>query len=377
MNSIGIIAEYNPFHNGHKYHIDKIKEKYPDSLIILVLNGYFTERGIISVMSKEDKTRISLEKGVDIVLELPFVFGTQAMDIFGFYSVKLLNELKVDHIIFGSESNDINLLNKVVDIQLNDPNYENNVKYYLSLGNNYPTSMKLALNINENISNPNDLLGISYIKAIRKINSNIIPETIQRTSDYHDILSDDFVISASNIREKLASGIDISKFVPPCALPYIKNVQNDTLFNYLKFKILTDKDLSIYLDVDEGLEYRILKYINSSQSFNELISNIKTKRYTYNKIYRMLIHILIGLTKEDNKKISLDYLKILGFTEKGKEYLNKIKKDISLPTTPPRNSLLFSYERKSAYLYEQATHTSLNNFDLKNIPIQTNRDELQ
>lgn len=370
MNIIGIIAEYNPFHNGHIYHIEKIKEKYPDSLIILVLNGYFTERGIISVLSKEDKTKIALDNKVDIVLELPFIYGTQSSDIFGFYSIKILNELKVDHIIFGSESDNIDLLNKVVDIQLNNPDYESNVKKYLSDGNNYPTAMKRALNIEEDISNPNDLLGISYIKAIRKINNKIIPETIKRTNDYHDILSNDEIISATNIREKMHNEESLDKYLPSNAISCLHNITNDSLFNLLKFKILTDKDLSIYLDVDEGIEYRILKFINFSNTFDELINNIKTKRYTYNKINRMLIHILIGLTKDDNKNSKLDYIKILGFNSNGQQYLNKLRKELALPTTPNKDSLIFKYELKAAYLYEQAIHKSLNNFDIKNIPIQ-------
>ena len=370
MNIIGIITEYNPFHNGHLYHINKIKEKYPDSLIIAVINGYFTERGTTSILSKESKTKIALENNIDIVIELPFIYGTQSSDIFAYNSVLLLNELNVERIIFGSESNNINLLNKVVDIQLNDPNYEINVKKYLDEGKNYPTAMKEALDIVEDINNPNDLLGISYIKAIKKINPNIIPETIKRTNDYHDIKSNEDIISATNIRTKLENNEPIDKYLPQEVIPYLNIINNNSLFNLLKFKILTDNDLSIYLDVDEGIEYRILKYINESKNFDELISNIKTKRYTYNKINRMLLHILIGLTKEENKKSKIDYLKILGFNEKGQNYLKSIRKEITLPTTPSKDSLVFKYELKAAYLYEQATKKSLNNFDIKNIPIQ-------
>ncbi|HAB66647.1 MAG TPA: hypothetical protein DCE23_04700, partial [Firmicutes bacterium] len=268
MNIIGIIAEYNPFHNGHLYHLQKIKERYPDSLIILVLNGYFTERGTISVLSKEDKVKIALDNNIDIILELPFVYGTQSSDIFAYTSVKILNEFKIDHLIFGSESNNLNLLKKVVDIQLNDKTYDDKVKEYLNAGNNYPTAMKKALNIEEDISSPNDLLGISYIKAIAKINNNIIPETIKRTSNYHDIESTDNIISATNIREKMYNGEDITKYLPSPVIPLLHNINNDKLFNLLKFKILTDKDLSIYLDVDEGIEYRLLKYINESTNFD-------------------------------------------------------------------------------------------------------------
>ena len=372
MNIIGIIAEYNPFHNGHLYHLNKIKEKYPDSLIILVLNGYFTQRGNISILSKESKINISLNNNIDIIIELPFIYGTQSSDIFAYNSIKLLNEFKVERIIFGSESNNISLLEKIVDIELNDPLYNENVKKYLDEGDNYPTAMKKALNINEDINNPNDLLGISYIKAIKQINDKIIPETIKRTNSYHDILLEEDIVSASNIREKLKNGEDISKYLPLESKNNIFNISNDNLFNLLKFKILTDKDLSIYLDVDEGIEFRIKKYIRESKNMDELISNIKTKRYTYNKLNRMLLHILAGLTKEDNKKCSLDYMKILGFNEKGQNYLNQIKKDFTLPTTPIKESLVYEYELKAAYLFEQATKKSLNNFDIKNIPLQKN-----
>ena len=370
MNIIGLIAEYNPFHNGHLYHIEKIKELYPDSLLILVLNGYFTQRGTISVLSKEDKTKISLDNNIDIVLELPFIYGTQSSDIFAYNSVKLLNELKVDKIIFGSESNNIDLLNKIVNIQINDSTYKDSVKKYLDQGNNYPTAMKKALNIEEDINNPNDLLGISYIKAIRQINPNIKAETIKRTNSYHDIESTDTIVSATNIRTKLNNDENVTNYLPQSVIPYLNNVSNNNLYNLLKFKILTDNDLSKYLDVDEGIEYRILKFINSSNTLEELISNIKTKRYTYNKINRMLLHILIGLTKNDNHLTTLDYIKILGFNTKGQEYLKQIRKDITLPTTPNKDSKVFEIELKAAYLYEQATHKSLNNFDIKNIPIQ-------
>ncbi len=370
MNIIGIIAEYNPFHNGHKYHIETIKEIYPDSLIICVLNGYFMQRGEISILTKEDKTKIALENDVDIVIELPFIYGTQSSDIFAYNSVKLLNELKVDHIIFGSETNNIDLLNKIVDIQLLDPEYENKVKEYLDLGFNYPTSMQKALEIEEDINNPNDLLGISYIKAIRQINPKIIPETIKRTSSYHDTVSTDKIISASNLREKIKNGEEIIKYLPESVIPCINNITNNKLFNYLKFKILTDPKLSEYLDVDEGIEYRIQNVINESNNIEELIEKIKTKRYTYNKINRMLLHIMIGLTKEDNKKAKLDYIKILGFNSTGQNYLKSIRKDLNLPTTVNKNSLIYEYEQKAVYLYELATKKSLNNFDIKNIPIK-------
>ena len=368
MNIIGIIAEYNPFHNGHLYHINKIKELYPDSLLVLVTSGYFTQRGHISVLDKESKTQIALNNNIDIVLELPVIYSTQSSDIFAHQSITILNELKIDTLVFGSESNDIDLLKSIVTKQ-STKEYEDKVKQYLDEGVNYPTAMAKALELPDNIATPNDLLGISYIKAINKINPNIKPITIKRTSDYHDITSTDSIISATNIREKLYNGENITNYIPSYNIDYINNISNNNLFDLLKFKILTDKDLSIYLDVDEGIEYRLQKYINEASSFDSLIGFIKTKRYTYNKINRMLIHILIGQTKEDNKKANIDYIKILGYNSLGQQYLKDIRKDITLDTTPNKDSLIYNYELKAAYLYEKATQKSLNNFDLKNIPI--------
>ncbi len=370
MKVIGVIAEYNPFHNGHLYHINKIKEMYPNSLVIAIINGYFMQRGELSVLCKEDKVKIALNHKIDIVLELPFVYGTQSGDIFGYYAVKILSEFKIDILCFGSESNNVDLLEKVVDIELNDPSYEERVKEYLETGINYPTALAKALNIKENITNPNDLLGISYIKAIKKINDKIKPVSILRTSDYHDIDSNEEIISAQNIRNKIVNEDKIDKYVPSDVVDSIIRINKEDIFDLLKFKILTDKDLSIYLDVDEGLDYRILKFIKISNSYEELMLNLKTKRYTYNKLNRMLMHILVGLTKKDNVDIRLDYIKILGFNKNGQDYIKSIRKDIIIPTRPNKDSLLYKYELLAAYIYEQITKKKVYDYDYKNIPSQ-------
>lgn len=370
MQIIGIITEYNPFHNGHVHHIKEIKKRYPDSLIIAIINGYFTQRGTISILSKEDKTKIALNHEIDIVLELPFVFGTQSADIFAENAIKIANALHINRVIFGSETDDIKFLKQIVDKQEEDSLYDEKVKQFLKEGYNYPTAMKKALNIKEDLTNPNDLLGISYIKAIKKINSSIIPETIKRTNNYHDTSANNSIISATNIRERFYRGENLTNYLPTNVIPFLHNITNNKLLSLFKYKVITEKDLSIYLDVDEGIEHRIKKYIYSTSSFDELIKNIKTKRYTYNKISRMLLHILIGLTKEDNKNIKLDYIKILGFNTKGRSYLKLIKEAIPFPTKPTEHSLIFKYELMAAYLFEQATNKKLNTFDIKNKPIQ-------
>lgn len=320
MEIIGIIAEYNPFHNGHLYQIEEIKRRYPDSILILVLNGYFLERGIVSLESKKEKTKIALKYGIDLIVELPFVFGSNSADIFADASLELLNELKIDRLIFGSESDDIEKLKCIASKQL-EGNFDLLVKRYLQEGINYPTALNKAIGIS--LNEPNDLLGVSYIKAILKNNYDLEVETIKRTNDYHDVKSDGEIISASNIRVRFNNNEDICKYIPEGK---INKIDEKLLFNLIKAKIITDDDLDKYLSVDEGIDNRLKKVINKVNSLEELVQNIKTKRYTYNRIMRMLMHILIGLTKEDKENLCHnEYIRILGLNDIGQKHINSIK----------------------------------------------------
>lgn len=365
METIGIICEYNPFHNGHLYHINKIKELYPDSLIILVLNGYFLERGEISILSKEAKTKIALANNIDIVLELPVIFGTQSADTFAKYSLKILNNFNVNKIIFGSESNNIDLIKEIANKQLNK-DFDEKIKIYLDKGINYPTALAKALNINFDFT-PNDLLGISYVKAIIKNNYNIEPICIKRTSDYHDKISNDYIVSATNIREKIKNNEDISKYIPINIKDFINNINYNNYFKLLKYKINTDLYLNNYLDVDEGIEYRLKEFVNKSNNIEDFITYIKTKRYTYNKINRMFIHILLNFLKSDNQ--DLEYIKILGFNKKGKKYLNKIKDNLKISTNVNKDSIQYKYEIKASIIYDLINNTNTYQYELKNKPI--------
>ncbi|MBR4694318.1 MAG: nucleotidyltransferase [Bacilli bacterium] len=357
MKSIGIIAEYNPFTNGHLYHLNTIKDMYPEHTIILVMNGHFTERGDVSVINKWKRTEIALRLGVDLVVELPFPFATQSADFFAYGAITLLEKLKVEKVIFGSESNNIKDLEEIAKIQVDNDELEKLVKVYSKLGANYPTALSNAIYdlTGKRIDTPNDLLGISYIKTIIKNNYNIIPESIERTNSYHDSIE-----SATNIRRLLKEDYNVDKYIPKEVKFHLQDLHFlDDYFDLLKYKIITEKDLTIYQTVEEGIENLLKKEITNSYSLEEFISKIKSKRYTHNKIKRMLIHILCNFTKEKAKNMKeITYIRLLGFNSKGKEYLNQIKKDIDIPIiskiTREKDPML-EYEIETTKIYDIPT----------------------
>lgn len=345
MKAVGIICEYNPFHNGHIYHLKKVKEMFKDYVIVLVMSSSFMQRGEASIITKWDKTKIALDYGVDIVIELPFVFATQSADIFAKGAIYLLEEMNVNYILFGSETNNIDMLKEIANIQ-NSETYNKEVKKLLESGMNYPTALNKALTsfTKKDIKNPNDLLALSYIKAIKELNSKIIPISIKRTNNYHT-LSNTSITSASSIRNLIKEKKDISKYLPQETKEKINTsffIEN--YFSFLKYKILTEiNDLNKYQTVDEGISSRIKKYILNSNSLEELIKNVKTKRYTYNKLSRMFTHILCNLTKEEASSFTYpSYIRILGFSSIGKNYLKERKGKTNIPiiTKYTKNKML-------------------------------------
>lgn len=375
MKAIGIIAEYNPFHLGHEYHLNKIKEKYKDYTIVLVMSGNFTQRGDVSIIDKWKKKQIALNAGIDLIIELPFPFATQSADYFSYGAITLLEYLNVERLIFGSESNNISDLETIVDAQLNNEEFDKLVKLYSKFGENYPTSLSLALKdlTGKTINTPNDLLGISYIKTIKQNNYKIIPETIKRTSSYHNSTLEEHS-SATAIRKALKENKDIKNYVPDITLPFLTNLHYiEDYFQLLKYKILTTKDLSIYQTVDEGIEKSIKKEILQAKNYEELVTALKSKRYTYNKTTRMLLHILCNFTKEKAKQLNkINYIRILGFSKKGQQYLNKIKKDTPVPIISKINKhkdpmLEFEIETTSIYSLTDKNQNELILREYKNI----------
>ena len=379
MKKVGIICEYNPFHNGHIYHIKKIKELYPDSLIILVMSSSFTMRGELSFLNKWDKTSIALNYGIDLVIELPTFYATNSADTFSEGAIKILTIMKCDYLVFGSECNNIRLLTKYAQTQLSNPEYDPLVKKYMDEGNNYPTSMSKALKdiCNENVYLPNDLLGLSYIKEIIRQKSNIIPISILRTTEYHSTNLTSIITSATSIRNAILNNRDVSSTVPKETNERIIRLNyEDNLFKLLKYKILNNmNDLDKYQDVDEGLDNLIRKNIIKVNNYKELIEVVKNKRYTYKKLNRMFIHILLDIKKDNISKLKkINYIRILGFNNNGKKYIKELRKQINIPIITNYSDIEDSnldFELYTTCIYNQIINNeNLNIKELKSVPIE-------
>lgn len=358
MKVIGIIAEYNPFHNGHLYQINEVKKRYPDCMIIVVLSGPFTQRGEPSIISKYQKAKLCLMHHVDLVIELPYFYATQAADYFADAAIEILNYLKIDALVFGTETEDINDL-----IEVATSNQQNNqqLKMMLKTGMSYAAAVGKS-NLN-NISTPNNLLAISYIKAINKFNPNIEIINIKRTNNYHDKSITGTIASATSIRSHKDEPSLIKNTLPRASLKMMQKntVNNKLLFDLLKYKITTTNIASIK-DVEEGIENRVYQVINKSSNIDQLITAIKSKRYTYARISRMLNHILLNV---ENNHYHIDYIRVLGFNKTGKTHLNKIKKELSIPIITcykPRISPLLDLNLRADLIYNLLTNNTTDEY---------------
>lgn len=359
MQIIGIVTEYNPFHNGHLYQIKKIKEMYPDSVIIVAMSGNYTMRGEISVLDKWNKTNIAINNGIDIVLEIPFIYSNQSSDIFSYAALKMLNEFKIEKLVFGSETNNIDLLSLASSVQIDNKKFDSLVKDYMSKGYNYPSSIGKSIYelTGIKIKESNDILGVSYIKEILKNKYNIKPISIKRTNNFKTNTKKSNIISAYEIREFLNKNESIKEYVPNNVTPYIKKVDYEKLFNLIKCKVISEKNsLNKYHLIDEGIENRIYEGVIKCDNYDDLVKYISNKRVTINKVNRILINIFVGLTKEEASNKELSYIKILGLSKNGKKYYSKIKKDINIKVCNKFEKDVMNTELKASYLYSIITN---------------------
>ena len=346
-NVLGIICEYNPFHNGHLIHLNESKKACNADFTIAVMSGNFTQRGDVALFDKWTRAEMALKNGVDLVIELPTVYATSSAENFADGAIKILNSLGiVDYISFGSESGDIHLLNTIASVLYNEPKeFSNLITMQLKSGLSYPKARELAISTyfrgskkySEALENPNNILGIEYLKALKKYKSNIVPITFKRSSaDYNSTSTKNGIASATAIRELLKNNKKIHRLVPFETYELIENklsskdflkdlsvFEKEIIFNLRRMSL---EEISKIQDVTEGLENKIKYAANNFVNLEDLIENIKSKRFTRTRIQRILIYSLLGITKKDitlSKKIS-PYIRVLGFNKHGKKIISAI-----------------------------------------------------
>ena len=347
---LGIIAEYNPFHNGHLYHLENSKKLTGCDYTIAVISGNFTQRGSTSLIDKWEKTKAALLNGVDLVIELPVLYSISSAENFADGAVKILNSLGiVDYLSFGAEHSNISDLNKIADILCNEPEeYKRLLLNELKTGISFPKARENALikyldndsylNI---LSSPNNILGIEYLKALRRYNSNIKPISISRTQvGYNSNQISNNIASATAIRNLVKNeDFDIIKSSVPestySVLMYnVKSGRFVTDFNTFGKEILyilrrmSIEEIANLPDISEGLEFAIKNAVNSCNSLSELLDSVKSKRYTATRIQRIFLYALLGISKFDMEisRNTLPYIRILGFNDNGKKLVSEISK---------------------------------------------------
>lgn len=317
-NITGIICEYNPFHNGHILHIKKTKELTNPGVLVCVMSGNFVQRGDAAIINKWERAKVAVEHGVDLVVELPFICSTQSANMFAKGAIDILKLLQVDNIVFGSESNNLSALQKLLSI-------DDNISELKHLG----LSSSQAY---ERLYGPlpaNDILGLNYLKQIQ--NSTIKPYTIQRTNNYHDESLNGTISSASAIRKQIYENQPYAVATPMRNLN--KDFELKQYYPYIKTLLLSSDSnkLSELFLMDEGIENHLIKQCKIANSYEEFIKLSTTKRYTKSSIRRTLIHLMNQTTKKQVNDLSaIDYIRVLAFNETGKQYLKSIKEEVHI-----------------------------------------------
>lgn len=337
MRILGIVAEYNPFHKGHLYHLKQAQALIKPDVTIVVMSGSFVQRGEVAIVDKWIRSQIAVECGVDLVVELPTVYALESADYFAKSSIELLHLLGVTDIVFGSETANMDQFIEIAKtIQTNSDTYNKLVKDAMQKGLRYPDACNQALStlMNQEVKTPNDLLGLAYTKEVITNNYPIHLHAIKRTSHYHSETIETFA-SATALRKALKENKDVSNQLP--GYIYYKDkalLDSNAFFPYLKYNILMNDQLANIHLVDEGIENLLKETINKTQNINELISLLSSKRYTRSRIARMLAHILLNNSKEEVlQAMHFSQIRPLAFSQDGANYLRQIKKSCPLPIT--------------------------------------------
>ena len=377
MKILGIITEYNPFHNGHLYHLFKAKEITGADYVVAVMSGNFLQRGEPAIINKWARTKMALNAGVDLIIELPFVFSTQDANGFAFGAVKLLDSLQIiDYLCFGCETDNLDTLYSISNFLLIEPHkYKELIRYNSKNGYEFPRVRAQALceyhrifgidglekisplELSKLLKYPNNILALEYIKHLINLKSKIKPIAIKRMgASYHQKNIKGKISSATSIRNEILNNLSppkadlfmlndkIKSTIPPSGFSVLEMELREgrgpiTLDSYRQYILATlrrisSENISRIQGVTEGLENRIKKASLKSSTVEQLINSIKTRRYTRTKIQRIILHLMMNLSKKDVKifnRCGPLYARVLGFSKKGKTLLRTIKKSSSMP----------------------------------------------
>ena len=378
---LGIVCEYNPFHNGHLYHLEELKKITGSNYSIAIMSGNFTQRGSTAIIDKWSRAETALKAGIDLVIELPTLYAISSAENFADGAIHILDSLKiVDYVGFGAETSDIDVLDNIADVLYNEPRaYKTLLSHELNKGISFPKARENALLIYLNnirkyvnvVSAPNNILGIEYIKALKKYKSIIKPISIARFEAGHNDLSyKSNIASGTTIRNIIKNGnFDILRRLVPEStysilmdnikqthiIPDLSVFEKQIFYNLRKMSIEQIRELP---DVTEGLESSIKKSANSCNSIYEFLNIIKSKRYTSTRLQRILLYSLLGITKKDielSKKVT-PYIRVLGLNNKGKFMISEIAK------SNPKLEIITSVKR------------FLDNSNNKNLKLMLNKD---
>lgn len=358
MKATGIVVEYNPFHNGHLHHVQEAKKRTGADVMIAVMSGNFLQRGEPAFVDKWTRAQMALLSGVDLVFELPYRFATANAPVFAKGAIEILDAAHCRSYCFGSEDGTIQpFLESMELIEQHRDSYEAAVKEAMTCGMSYPKALNEAYrHVLEDaqktdspvdLTKPNNILGYHYIEASKEIHSSMTPVTIPRiVAQYHDdAVAGNAIASATGIRKTFfTSGTleEVSGFLPEASERLLQKWQQERkifgswehFYPFLRLIIVREgpSRLNSIADIVEGMENSIYKAALSNQTFSGFMEQVKSKRYTWTRIQRMITHILTGFTTRMREEISdVSYLRLLGMTANGRDYLNRTKKEFKLP----------------------------------------------
>ncbi len=404
MNTIGIIAEFNPFHNGHLHLIKKCKELLNADRVIVIMSGDFTQRGTPAVVDKFTRTKMALNCGADVVLELPIYYALSSAEYFARGAIKILDSLNsIDYLCFGSECGDIKPLEAVAKILNDEPEaFKTNLSKELKNGSSFAAAREKAvlscLDAEKEVfpasilSSPNNILGIEYIRALLSINSNIKPFTVQRVGEaYHSLDINEFS-SAGALRKKLTDSPDFNALksaLPQACLDLLSDydgsfANKDSLSSLMNYKLLLEKENGYtgFLDVSDDLSNKIASNLDNYHGFDDYCGLLKSKDITYSRISRAMSHILLNITTKNMQEYKDDgytsYARILGMKKDSSALVKKMRSNGSIPVLgnlKEANTLLTTDLQKR--LFEETLTASRIYFSVyKNIVLNEYREPL-